>query len=593
MSIIRLTEDLINKIAAGEVVERPASVVKELIENAIDAQATRIIIEVFDGGKERITVADNGIGMNHADAKLCLERHTTSKIKNTLDLFNIHTLGFRGEALASIAAVSKLDLQTKDETSDVGICIKTEGGKLISEEQIALPRSTSVEVTDLFFNVPARKKHLKSTATELKNIVDVATRYALLYPQIAFKLCHDGTILINVPTTPELLQRIASMYGARLVQDLLAVGYTKGDITVEGFISKPAAARNDRSLQHIYINKRWVRNDIISKAIYDACHTVLFLEKQPIVILNITIDPTKMDVNVHPTKTTVRLDKEQDVYQAVYEAVREVLYTKVLMPEVVLQERKRDAQSSLHVPVHAPLSKPLFDREVQTPLPVHQEAQNATPSTGGLSLHQPQRSSQHTSLSGTPQQKLRILGRIKETFIVGENDLGMVLIDQHAMHERIMYEKFMEQFFAKSIQKQELLQPIPIELTPSEQVTLHAHTALFSGLGFDVEKFGQHTLVIRTWPSVFGRMQRKELMYDLLAELHEKPLKTDEIKEERLVRRACRSAVKAHDSLELPEIYAMIEELHRCKMPYTCPHGRPTMIQFTAYELEKKFKRVH
>ena len=603
MPIIKLSDDLINKIAAGEVVERPASVVKELVENALDAKATHVIVVVKQGGQELINVSDNGTGMNAVDAKLCLERHTTSKIKSTLDLFKIGTLGFRGEALASIAAVSRLIVATKDAASDVGLRLETQAGNTVDEKLLAMPQGTTIEVCDLFFNVPARKKHLKSTATELKNIVDIVTHYALLYPQVSFKLLHDKSVLFDVPQTNDLLQRIGGIYGASLTKELLAVKYTQGDLVIEGYIAKPAAARNDTSMQHIAINGRWIKNEVIIRAIYDACHTVLFLEKHPAVVLLITLDPHAVDVNVHPTKTTVRLDKEQDVYQAVYEAVKDVLYNQVLVPHVILQEKKRDelSQSQLKLrTIHQTI--PLFEKEFQ-----QQIGRQIPPQ---LSLPENQQEEQEKQkepmltktvkqmpvLSPTPPQappKLRILGRIKETFIIAENDQGMLLIDQHAMHERIMYERFMNQFYNNSIQKQELLTPQHVELTPSEQVTLNANKEILARLGFAVEGFGHNSFVIRTWPSIYGRMQKKELLYDLLAELNEKPLSTDEIKEERLIRRSCRSAVKAHDTLELPEMYRMIEDLHQCKMPYTCPHGRPTMIQFTQYELEKKFKRVH
>src|SRR3989338_1345783 len=347
MPKIKLLDDaLINKIAAGEVVERPASVVKELVENSIDAGATIITVEIEEGGKSKIRVTDNGSGMEKDDALLCLERHETSKITDADDQFKITTMGFRGEALASIAAIAELSLKTKTKTAQTGFKVLASGGKFMESHDIAMPDGTSLEVTNLFFNVPARKKHLKTIQTELRQIAELMTKYALAYPEKTIKLMHGQQEILFASATTNAIDRILSVYGKKVTYGMLPVNYTYTEIEITGFLSKPTITRNDKEVQHIFVNRRAVKNTIISKAGYDAYHTLLHLENHPLFILNVTINPGLIDVNVHPQKAVIRVERENELYLAVFNAVRNTLDNAKLVP-IIAEEKPTYTQAPL------------------------------------------------------------------------------------------------------------------------------------------------------------------------------------------------------------------------------------------------------
>ncbi len=602
MGVIKVLDDaLINKIAAGEVVERPASVVKELVENSIDAGATAITIEIQEGGKSGIHITDNGSGMDKDDALLCLQRHATSKIQSTEDLFKINTLGFRGEALASIAAVSQFSLKTKTKDAETGIKILCSAGKIFETTEIAMPTGTSIEVTDLFFNVPARKKHLKTIQTELRQITELVTRFALAYPEKSFKLLHHGQEMMFTPAEKQL-DRILTLFGKKLTYGMIPVDSTVHEIRVTGFMSKPTVTRNDKTIQYIFVNNRTVKNQIITKAVYDAYHTLLHLENHPLFIIHANINPQIIDVNVHPQKAVIRVEKEDELYTAIYNAVRNALESAQLMP-VIAEEKPQTIQAPLIAKQFTVSEeRQSFIKQESVEIKPQEILENAIEKVKQGYNVEMQRASATLPISPITTEpvavktdnrisSLKLIGRIHNVFYIAENELGLVIIDQHAAHERVLYEKFMQQYFNNSIQVQKLLVPEEIEFSPTEILLLQDNIKTVEKLGFQFDEFGRNTMLMRTIPSVLGKFLPKESIHEILSQLNEKTA-IDIAKEEKLIRNACRSAVKAHDVVHVQEMSSIIQELQKCKQPFTCPHGRPIMIQFTIPELEKRFKRV-
>src|SRR3989338_3762973 len=609
-----LSEDLINKIAAGEVIERPASIVKELIENSLDAGATKITIVVEDSGKKLIRIADNGEGMDQEDAEKSILRHATSKIRDDADLFAIHSLGFRGEALASIAAVSQLTIITKKKDVLEGFTIIIEGGKIINSSIIAAEPGTTMEVRNLFFNTPARKKFLKTDQVELRHIIDVVLRYALINPTIAFKLTHEGHILVNSPIVANLRSNISSIYGTALAKEFLEVNYQDDIVAISGFIAPPSQARNDKNQQDIYINGRWVRSPEIMNAVYDAYHSMLFVNKHPVIILSLTLDPTKIDVNVHPAKTEIKIEQKEEICNAVLTALQQTLKKNNLIP-LIEDEEEEDIQITFGTPTRKefhstqPAAKYTFEESEQTVFTVKE----AIVQQASTSIHY---DNDTTILSSIPTDlptmniaaltsrlqpvdvpanskfpAMRVLGQIHKTFFVAEILGGVMYIDQHAAHERVLYEQFMKEYLHTDVQVQKLLQGEIIEFSPSEKALAMEHHKILQQLGFTLEPFGEHTFVVKTIPMLFGRIQPKEIIYEVLALLREGKNKIIDTKEEIVTRMACRAAVMAGETLTVLEMEHILQDLTKTELPYTCPHGRPTMFKVPVEELEKKFKR--
>lgn len=598
-----MDENLINKIAAGEVIERPASVVKELVENSLDAHPTQISIEIKNSGRELIRVADDGTGMDKDDAKKSILRHATSKISSETDLFSISTLGFRGEALASIAAVSQLSIITKPADQIEAFNLVVEAGEIVSSGILAAEKGTIVEVQNLFFNVPARKKFLKTDAVELRHIVDVVLRYALINPNIAFKLTHEGHQLLNSPAVDGLKNNIASVYGIKLAKELLEVNYEMEGVKAYGYAAKPHQARNDKTQQMIYVNGRWVRNEEITKAVYEAYHSLLFIGKHPIFILSLDIDPQKIDVNVHPQKTEIKFEQKNTVFNVVFTAVKETLEKNNLIPILDFEtEQQLSFGASANgkanrnaVRVSPSLSSPPFELSTQDTLKSEssqaikdavESEEYATPEEEVLV---PERWKEHLISEKIPP--LRVLGQIHKTFFVAEAEDGIMLIDQHVVQERVLYEKFMGQLMNKKVAVQELLRGEMLDFTPSEAVLLKDNLSELKLFGFYLESFGENTYLLKTVPSVFGRMQPKELVYDLLDSFKGGKNKLEQVQEAIITRMACRSSIKAGDEMTVTGMQALLEELANCRLPYTCPHGRSVMIKITVDELEKKFMR--
>ncbi|MBW3004122.1 DNA mismatch repair endonuclease MutL [Candidatus Woesearchaeota archaeon] len=571
MKIKLLDEELINKIAAGEVIERPASVVKELIENSIDAGSSIINIDLKEGGKSYIKVTDNGSGIEKEDAELAIMRHATSKIENDDDLFNINTLGFRGEALASIAAVSNMKLITKTKEDLEAAKMLVSGGKVLKHEEIGAPVGTSIEVTDLFFNTPARKKHLKSIKAELNHIIDIVTRYSLIHPEISIKLTHDTNTIINSPASDDILSNIVNIYSKDIAKSLIKVKHETDKITVKGFISKPELTRADKDFISIFVNSRYIKNKVITDAIFSAYHTLLHSNRYPVVVLSIKIKPELIDVNVHPQKTEIRFSIEDQIYEAVFNACHKALEDVNMIPEVeadkqsVLVATTADKKKKVAEKVYEHKPEQLALAEVETKV----EAETCK----------------------IPE--VTVLGLVHNCYIIAEDAEGFLVVDMHAAAERVRYERLMKEYKGKGIEVQELLSPINIDLTPVDANVLGSNLKLLDKFGFRIENFGNNSFILRTAPMVIKKLLNKDIILDIIGELKQSKFKTiEEIKEKILIRMACRGSVKQGERIERSEMHKIIKDLHTCEFPYTCPHGRPTIIKFTKSDLEKKFKRV-
>ncbi|MBW2975136.1 DNA mismatch repair endonuclease MutL [Candidatus Woesearchaeota archaeon] len=566
-----LNDSVINRIAAGEVIERPASVVKELIENALDSGADEIRIDIENAGKKKIKVADNGSGMSEEDALLSFKRHATSKILSGDDLFKISSLGFRGEALASIAEISNLKIITKTKEAENGTFLEIESGKLLKKENIGSPDGTSITVSDLFFNVPVRKKYLKSDEIELNHIIRAVTSYALLNKDISIRLSHNSRELINSPKTGSMLDNISYIYGPDIGKNLLEVSYRNDNIAVEGYISKPQLTRADSSGQSLYINKRCIKNNIVSDAVYEAYHTLLFINRHPVFILNITLDPEEIDVNVHPAKSIIRLKNESLIRKEIFAAIRDAFKDNDLIFDASLESE------SLHVPV----KKYPFSKDRQSVLALKEEQAE----------YQKQEKKELQPGNGI-LGPFCVLGQVNKTYIIAENPKGLAIIDQHAVQERVNYERFMEEFLDRSVKTQSLVVPKLIELAPLQYQAAMLYKDFIKKMGFNFEGFGSNSIKLASLPEVFGIL-KSALLIDILNELSSSRsgiLERDI--EGKIIRMACRASVKAGKELTKPEMEQLLDDLEKTKIPYSCPHGRPTIINLSIADLEKKFKRV-
>jgi len=557
-----LPEDLINKIAAGEVVERPASVVKELIENSLDAGATRIKVEVQDAGRKLIRVSDNGRGMEKNEVELSIQRHSTSKISRLDDLFNIQSLGFRGEALPSIASVSKFEIISNADTS--GTCLKTEGGKEIKIEDAGAPRGTTVSIKNLFFNTPARKKFMKSPATEMGHIGDIVSKYALARSNVSFVLISDGKPLLSTPGTGSLKDAAVAIYGAELAKNLIDNDYRFQQGRIYGLLGPPTLTRIDKSYETFFVNGRYVRNFLLNRALEDAYRTLIPHNRYPVAILFIDINPKQIDVNVHPTKREVKFVKTNEIMQAVRDAVK-IGLSDIIKDDQNIRISEREDQG---IRVADYQSTNLFDVPQPSSL-VPNEAE----------------------LEVSALHPLFPIYQHKETYIICTDGEDLILLDQHAAHERILYDRLCRQI--TEINKQILLVPENIDFAPKEKAILEENLEQLQGLGFDIEDFGNNAYIMRSVPAVSAKAPPKQLLADIISDLGSLGRSSQAEKQKEEIRKlvACHSAIKAGDKLSLEEMNQLIKDLYATENPLTCPHGRPTMTQITESELRKRFGR--
>lgn len=571
MVIKVLNENLINKIAAGEVIERPANVVKELLENSYDSAADSIKIEIIDSGFKKIKISDNGIGMSKEDLLLCVKRYATSKIQQENDLFNIHSFGFRGEALFSIAQVSSMIIITKRECDAIGTRIEVEAGQIKKVEPTACSKGTIIEVNDLFFNTPVRKEYLRNKDLEFSQILHIVNKYALIKKSVSLILTHNNKEIINSPKTDSLLDNIISLYGPSFSKDLIEVKFLEGDFYLSGYISKPNLTRADKSEQSIYVNSRFVKDKIISESVYDAYKTLLFINRHPIFILNLEINSSLIDVNIHPAKEIIKFKDEDKIQDFVFRAIKKAIYNSELITETNIENKENIKPTKIYE----------FNLDKQTNL------FNETNST---------RKIQDKEISDYLDNKIlkdyKILGQINKTFIILEDNNGLIILDQHAAEERVNYEKYMSEFIKGAIKKQKLLDSKILELNTEQKNIALNNRGFLNSIGFEFEDFGENSLKVSSVPEIFGRL-KSVLFLDILNELvNNKGKIIDKEIEERIIKFSCRASVKAGQELTNDEIRKLINNLNNCENPYSCPHGRPISIRLSLGELEKKFKRT-
>jgi DNA mismatch repair protein MutL len=618
MPIRVLPAYLVSQIAAGEVVERPASVVKELIENAIDAGATDLMIETRDGGRSFIRVGDNGSGIPASEVELAFGRHATSKLASVDDLNRITTLGFRGEALASIASVAKVTCRTRSREETVGTHLVIEGGSLSERSSIGAPAGTVITVENLFYTVPARLKFLKSDTTERRQIDLLISRYAMAYPAIRFNLIHNGRTSFQTTGNGSLPEVLVAVYGLEVAEQMIHLpfpleGESHGEaphapeVRVSGYISAPTLSRATRNDMTIFVNGRWVQDRGLNAAVLQAYHTLLMVGRFPLYIIQVELDPGEVDVNVHPAKTEVRFRHSDAIFRAVQRTVRRTLIEHAPIPQVL-----PSTAASVWQPAFDTHEAPSAHLARLEQLRAMQPVQSAVNQGSGIG---DQQSAQEARFASTGQEPapdyqlpttsdqlstanyqlppLRVIGQIGAMYVIAEGPDGMYLIDQHAAHERILYEKFMADKTALNVAVQQLLDPIPVEVAPDESTLLEEHREVLNTIGLQLEPFGSSTWLVRSIPALLIdddiRVAVNELIADLIA--GDLPFAANE--EAKLITRVCkRAAIKGGQVLSIQEMTELIRQLEQCASPRTCPHGRPTMIHFSASQMAREFGRI-
>ncbi|MBQ9834075.1 MAG: DNA mismatch repair endonuclease MutL [Bacilli bacterium] len=575
-----MSENLANKIAAGEVVEKCASIVKELVENSIDAHAKVIKVSLKEGGIKEIMVTDDGIGMEKEDAKLAFLRHATSKIYKDDDLFFINTLGFRGEALPSIASVSEVVLKTC--STDVGTNVHIKGGALLDVSSSDAKKGTSIKITNLFYNTPARLKYLKSEQSELQNCVSYLEKLAISKPQISFSLENDDKVLVKTSGSGNLLKTINEIYGLNVAKNMLEIKGSNDDFDIRGFVCKPEILRSNRNHIITIVNDRIVKNAEINKAINDAYYTYKPESKYPIVVICIETDPTLIDVNIHPTKQDIKLSKMNVLTELIEKKIKDALYQNLLIKNVSVTKEE------------APLT---YEDKKEKTISNIKEVE---------SIYQTSMEFDYQDVSikeeEIPKEKneviktidLKTVGIAHATYIIAQNDEGIYLIDQHAAQERINYEKYIKALKEEKTSTTDMLFPIKIEYSPSEYLILKEQTSFINSLGFQIEEFGINTILVKnhpTWLLMGHEEESIRKIFDLII-INKNNFDRVKYNEKIAITLACKMSIKANMRITLEDADRLLQDLVKCDNPYNCPHGRPTIIKFTIYELEKMFKRV-
>ncbi len=597
MPIHPLPPELISQIAAGEVVERPASVVKELVENSLDAGAKQITITVRGAGRVLMEIADDGHGIPAEELPLAVARHATSKLQTAEDLFRIHTLGFRGEALASIASVSRFTITSRTADAETGARLRIEGGRALGAvEPVGAPVGTTVRVEDLFYNVPARRKFLKSDATEKRRIDALVTRYALAYPDVRFRLTQDGKPALQTAGNGKRREVLAALYGPDIARRMLAVEDQPPDMRLTGFISPPDITRGQRRDIIFFVNGRPVQDATLSAALIKAYHTLLMVGRYPIAVLFLELPPDAVDVNVHPTKAEVRFRDPDAVFRAVRHAVRRTLLAYTPIPDMELPPATEPKPAWLR---GSEGEAAAFPWEADTPaapdgFSPRPPAENLPAGTDAFSAAAPPVSPepQQPTLPGSRLPLLRPIGQIAATYIVAEGPDGLYLIDQHAAHERVLFEKFMAQQ-QEGIPAQALLEPVTVHLPPHQARLLEEQLPYLGRWGFQVEPFGPNTFRVRAVPGLLSKTNPADALRALVEDFEEDETPLQNEIEARIIARVCkRVAVKGGQVLSPQAQEALIRDLEACQNPRSCPHGRPTMIHISVDALEKQFGRL-
>ncbi|WP_422404370.1 DNA mismatch repair endonuclease MutL [Mammaliicoccus sp. JADD-157] len=658
--IKELELSLANKIAAGEVVERPASVVKELLENAIDAQATQIDITIKESGIQSIRVVDNGTGIDEEDIGKAFGRHATSKIDNDYDLFHIRTLGFRGEALASISSVSKVTMKTCTDGL-LGHEVHVENGEIIKQQPAKAKKGTDILVSELFYNTPARLKYVKSLYTELGKITDIVNRMAMSHPHIAFNLVSDEKTVISTNGSGRTNEVMAEIYGMKIAKDLVEIKGETEDYVMHGFVCKPEHTRSNRHYISIFINGRYIKNFVLNKAIIEGYHTLLPIGRYPIVYLNIEMDPILVDVNVHPTKLEVRLSKEQSLFDLINHKIKEAFRGLSLIPgtslekhqqkksqKEIFEQQRLDFEAKNRTETssenHSPTT-PNFTNSINNPKPIISETEKSEPSSQwhfkpkeNHSYIQEEQDAHHvedeeqenknpenefniekeepilreeTEQTQYDQDKyelpleqhetqdkprvpyMEVVGQVHGTYIIAQNDTGMFMIDQHAAQERIKYEYFKEKIGEVTNETQSLLLPLTFNFSRDEHMIIEKYFQPLKEAGIFLEPIGHHDYMVSEYPVWLPQVEVEEVIKDMIDYVlkHER-VDIKKLREDAAIMMSCKKSIKANHYLRNHEMAHLIDELRETTDPFTCPHGRPIIIELTTYELEKLFKRV-
>ena len=645
--IKELQTSLANKIAAGEVVERPSSVVKELLENAIDAQSTEINIEVEQSGVASIRVVDNGTGIEADDLSLVFHRHATSKLDADDDLFHIRTLGFRGEALASISSVSKVTLRTCTD-NESGHEIYAENGEIINQKPAKAKKGTDILVESLFYNTPARLKYIKSLYTELGKITDIVNRMAMSHPDIRISLVSDGKTLLKTNGSGKTNEVMAEIYGMKVAKDLVHITGDTSDYHLEGYVARPEHSRSNKHYISIFINGRYIKNFVLNKAIVEGYHTLLTIGRYPICYINIQMDPILVDVNVHPTKLEVRLSKEEQLYDLIVEKIREAFKDKILIPKNDLdhhpkknkvlnsfEQQKLDFERKQNEVQNRPqssederqedLSATTLDKVENQNISQVNEDNESTLFNDSQYINRnhddyyfnnqkdilneldnqnetlkQEENQNENDIKGTVSASTRrrvpymeVVGQVHGTYIIAQNENGMFMIDQHAAQERIKYEYFREKIGEVTNEVQNLLIPMTFHFSKDEQFIIDQYQEELDRVGVHLEHFGGHDYIVNSYPVWFPKAEAEEIIKDMIElVLENKKIDVKKMREDAAIMMSCKKSIKANHYLKNNEMADLIDQLREMEDPFTCPHGRPIIINFSNYELEKLFKRV-
>ena len=613
--IKELQTSLANKIAAGEVVERPGSVVKELLENAIDAQATEINIEVEQSGVASIRVVDNGTGIHIDDLGLVFHRHATSKLDADDDLFHIRTLGFRGEALASISSVAKVTLSTCTDNEE-GQQIYVENGEILDQKPAKAKRGTDILVESLFYNTPARLKYIKSLYTELGKITDIVNRMAMSHPDIRISLISDGKTIMKTNGSGRTNEVMSEIYGMKVAKDLVHISGDTSDYHLEGFVAKPEHSRSNKHYISIFINGRYIKNFLLNKAILEGYHTLLMIGRYPICYINIEMDPILVDVNVHPTKLEVRLSKEDQLFNLIVEKIREAFKDRILIPQNDMdkitkknkvldqfEQQKLDFEKKQQQENHSVSTSLNSDDDyTQTQKSGLNELENENQSEfineadfdSDISNHSD--SDIKGSVSKDPSCRvpyMEVVGQVHGTYIIAQNENGMYMIDQHAAQERIKYEYFREKIGEVTNEIQNLLIPLTFHFSTDELMIINQHKEELDKVGVHLEPFGGNDYIVDSYPVWFPTAEAEEIIKDMIEYvLEHKKVNVKKIREDAAIMMSCKKSIKANHYLKNNEMADLVNQLRETEDPFTCPHGRPIIINFSNYELERLFKRT-
>ncbi|WP_312287757.1 DNA mismatch repair endonuclease MutL [Terrisporobacter sp.] len=655
---INILDDItINKIAAGEVVERPSSVTKELIENSIDANSTQIVIDITDGGKKQIRITDNGSGILSSEVDKSFLRHATSKIKEIDDLYDLYSLGFRGEALASIASVSRLEMITKTKEEPIGTKVILEGGKEILKEPVGTKNGTTIIIKDLFFNTPVRQKFLKSTHAETINISDLINKLAIGNTHIQFKYINNGKLMLNTPGDGKLLSVIRSIYGKEIVENLIEIDDKGECCSISGYIGNNNIYRSNKNLQHIYINNRFVKSKIILDAINEAYKSIIPINKHGVCFLNININPTKIDVNIHPTKMEIKFENDKDLYIEIRDLLKRKLLNTALIGKYESYDRKPIISESkeAYLAKKEETSNTVISNKINKTMPIEElddnnkfmsfeealskennkkdnkESLNSVDKKediklqpleskkgeyfidGNIDLSKSFTFDELEYLSNVDNKSndieiikeenpiknenrfsitdFRVVGSILNTYIVLEKNDSMYLLDQHAAHEKVLYEEYMKKFKNHKIDMQMLLDPIVVEISNVDMLKVESNLDLFLKFGFEIELFGNNHIMIRGVPTIFGNPESEKFILQIIDNIEDLKNSYD-LKGDKFASMACRAAIKANDKIHTMEMKKLLSQMELCENPFTCPHGRPTIVEISKKEIEKMFKRI-